>query len=514
MAFPHFFMHSTRNYTLLPQGDLLVLALSSAEIGFIPETIWNPSPSVDHRTDPYPVPQALRIGMCGNALTSAKFSPPPMAVVLEGGGRRWFLGIGADAGWHRWNEATFEAGAEGIRIVLDLEGMTDPASAKDHIRVCLQEFDSDMPLLDVLAKGLASQYPIEGDDLRVPDWWLRPIYCGWGDQVAHAMHEEGVGLERRANAYCIQGLYERWIRHLDEESVPVGTVTIDGGWSLSGVWEPDPIRWPDLRGFIQRQHQAGRKVLLWIGTWLWDGLPKELSILGDGRQWTADPGNPAYRDQITRWVTELISPDGFDADGFKIDQLGFTPNKRRPRWCPRFGFLEMDGDPVTTVSQKGEAWGMELLYQYQKTIYQAAKAAKPEALITSSTVHPYFRDTFDMVRLHDMGHVPTDLMAAMGARAGLARAALPGFPIDTDDWVHIDYDLWLDYTSRSFEIGVPCLFYTEHFIAQWNKEPGTVPIRHLGAIAEAWRKAGYRKPEGVSSTEQTGGGKMSGYQSE
>lgn len=460
------------------------------------------------------MPQSVQIGVRINALTSSKFSPPPMAVALEGGGCRWFLGIVAEAGWHRWNEASFTATAEGVEVAIDLEGRTEPGSMLDRVKLSLMEFACDVPLPEVLARGLVLQYPQPEGEAAVPDWWLRPIYCGWGDQVAHAMAEEGVGRERRAMAYCIQGLYERWIARFEEEGVPIGTVTIDGGWSLTGVWQPDPIRWPDLREFIRRQHEAGRKVLLWLGTWLWDGLPKELSILGDGRQWTADPSNPLYLETITEWVKELISPEGYDADGFKIDQLSFSPNRRAPRWCPRFGFLEEGTEEVKVVQQAGEGWGIELLHRYQKTIYDAAKAVKPDALVTSSTVHPYFRDTFDMVRLHDMGMVPPDLMKAMQARADLASAALPGFPIDADDWIHRDYAMWLDYTSRSHEIGVPCLFFTERFITQWDKEPATRQVSDLGVIAEAWRKAGYSVPKGRQQEQAGAAGEMAGYQSE
>jgi hypothetical protein len=138
-------------------------------------------------------------------------------------------------------------------------------------------------------------------------------------------------------------------------------------------------------------------------------------------------------------------------------------------------------------------WGIELLYRYQKEIYDAAKAAKPDSLITSSTVHPYFEGTYDMTRLHDMGEVPPDLMATMKARADLAQAVLPNVPIDADDWVHKDYDLWVDYTCRSHQIGVPCLFYTEHFIRHWQEEPATMPITDLETIARAWKEAGFGK---------------------
>lgn len=509
-------MTSAQSYPFAVHGELLSLSLSSELLGFHPESIWNPSPSSVHRIAPYPVPQALTIGMRPNALTSAKFSPPPYAVVLEGGGRRWFAGVRATPGWHRWNSVEFEATSVGFTVCLDLEGMTNPALAAKEVTFDLIEFPAATSLHEVLQRGLAQQYGASEsvEPTSLPEWWFRPIYCGWGDQVAHAMHEEGVGPERRAMAYCIQGLYERWIARLEEAGVPVGTITIDGGWSLTGVWEPDPIRWPDLKGFIRRQHQAGRKVLLWIGTWLWDGLAKDLSILGDGRQWTADPGNPAYRKKVTEWVTTLISEEGYDADGFKIDQLGYTPDRRSPRWCPRFGFLEVSDQAVEVVSQAGDQWGMELLYLYQKTICEAAKAAKPDALITSSTVHPYFKETFDMVRLHDMGKVPADLMETMQARADLAHAVFPGIPIDTDNWVHRNYGLWLDYTCRSFAIGVPCIFFTERFIIDWQNEPGTIPVQDLKTIAEAWEAAGYEAPKPHPSSARPNNDQGIGYQSE
>jgi hypothetical protein len=96
-----------------------------------------------------------------------------------------------------------------------------------------------------------------------------------------------------------------------------------------------------------------------------------------------------------------------------------------------------------------------------------------------------------MVRLHDMGHVAKDIFAAMGARANLANAALPGKLIDTDDWVHTDYDLWMRYTSGSSVIGVPCIFYAERFMINWASEPATreVAMEDLKKIAEAWRRS-------------------------
>ncbi len=480
----------------MAEGDLLVARLSPSQIGFAPERVWNPSPSVRHRTEPYEVPRRIEMGIRGTEESGAKFSPPPFAVVVEGHGRRALAALAADGGWHRWNQAAFSADRDGVRAEVDLEGHTDPSEALSHVGLYVLDGVEGEARMELLARGLRQLYPQAYARVHVPDWWLRPIYCGWGDQVTTSMWLEGVGPEPRALAYCTQGLYERWIRRLQKAAVPAGTVIVDAGWSPAGTWEPNTERWPDLRGFIARQHQAGRRVLLWLATWLWQGLPDEWCAFAGDVKLTTDPTQPEYRAHIRRQVARLVGPGGYDADGFKIDQLAFCPSERAPMGGARFGETGSYGPPPARIRLAGDLWGCELLHQLQKDIYDAAKAAKPDALVTSSTVHPYFHDTFDMVRLHDMGHVATDIMAAMKARADLARAALPGKPIDTDDWVHSDYALWMRYTTSSHALGVPCTLYAERFMQSWSAEPATrpIPLADLRRIARAWARAGHQAP--------------------
>ena len=195
---------------------------------------------------------------------------------------------------------------------------------------------------------------------------------------------EGPGPEARALAYCLQGLHERWLRRLDDAEAPVGSIIIDAGWSPAGVWEPDTVKWPDLRGFIDAQHQMGRKVLLWLATWLWDGLPDEWCVFAGDMKLTVDPTNPDYMACLRERVARMVSPEGLDADGFKIDQLAYCPNQRRPRGGPRFGRTDSYEAPDEPIRLHGDSWGCELLYRLQKAIYDAAKSAKPDCLITSS----------------------------------------------------------------------------------------------------------------------------------
>jgi alpha-glucosidase (family GH31 glycosyl hydrolase) len=135
------------------------------------------------------------------------------------------------------------------------------------------------------------------------------------------------------------------------------------------VWTPDPLRWPDLKGFIERQHDAGRRVLLWIATWLQEGLPKEWCIHSGRIPLVADPTNPAYRRFLADQVHQLLSPKGYDADGFKIDQLAFVPSERLSWACVRYGRCEELPACHPRIRATGSAWGCELLYQLQKDIY-------------------------------------------------------------------------------------------------------------------------------------------------
>lgn len=487
-------MNDAQFVNFVADGEFVRANISPEQLGFTPQGSSDLDPFNENtQTNQYDsLPQIYSIGM------QSKFSPRPYAVVIYGSNNQKVLvAVAGEAGWHLWNFAEFQISSQGAKISLDLEGHSDLAQVLEHVKLRLVHAESGESDHNLLARGLQQIYPKVRKNILAKSnlsWWSQPIYCGWGDQVSTAMWMEGVGPEARAITYCTQGLHERWVARLDEANVPFETIIIDNGWSPAGTWEPDVNKWPDLRRFIDKQHQAGRKVLLWLAAWLWEGIPDEWCIFAGDEKLTVDPTNPKYREFVRKQVHRLLSPDGFNADGFKIDQLSYCPTQRKPRGGAQFGRTNCLDEVTQTMKLYDQSkWGCELMYLHQKDIYDAAKSAKPDCLITSSTVHPYFYDSFDIVRLHDTGLVEGDVIDSMRSRADVVSAALPGMPIDADDWVIHDYDQWMDYTSRSHMLGVPCIFYTERFMLNFQSEPTTykIPLEDLRTIGKNWLQAGF-----------------------
>lgn len=484
-----------RNKVKLTQSgsSYLVARISPKTLGFSPTHVLCPIPSRKHHTAPYPVPKSITIGTIDSAEIGAKLTPGPFAMVIKNKTMESLVCVRADRGWHRWNFIEFITRRDGVEVRIDFEGRTPLKQAREHVDVFLLPAEPGESSLALLARGMKQLYPAAGKKPSdTPAWWHRSIYCGWGDQVAISLEMEGLGEESRALAYCIQGLYERWVRRLEQAEVPIGTIIIDAGWSPAGVLYPNTVQWPDMRGFIDRQHEKGRRVLLWLGTWMAEGLPDKWCVFAGKTRLVADPTNSGYRAFLKEHIHRLLS-DGrgcFNADGFKIDQLQHIPNERQPRRAERFekSFLLEGRHPKLKLA--GTKWGCELLHQLQKDIYTAAKSAKSDALVTSSTAHPYFYDTLDMIRLHDTVSVETDVFAAMKARADLTHAALPDILIDTDNWILGDYQKWMNYTIHSHHLGVPCIFYAERYVQAMNEAAETfiVPLKDLRRIGRNWRK--------------------------
>lgn len=323
------------------------------------------------------------------------------------------------------------------------------AAALDAADIC------DQRRIDAVAGGacrvgtIAASPTVSHAVSTAPAWWRQPMFCGWGAQRAIAEHAPDGN--RHAPDRCTQANYDDFLAALARNGVVPGTIVVDDKWAVHyATCVPNTDRWPDLAGWIRDRHAAGQRVLLWWKAWDPDGAPAETCIRGPGGTPVAlDPDSADGAALVTRAVTGMLSADGLDADGLKVDFTGASPSG-------------------VALRSTGPRWGAALLHHLLQLAYRAAKAAKPDALVVTHTPNPDFADVTDMVRLNDVMmldspdptvHVP----GHMTFRAAIVRAALPEVAIDTDGWCMPDRATWRSYLQVQPSLGVPALYYASRF---------------------------------------------------
>jgi PAS domain-containing protein len=138
----------------------------------------------------------------------------------------------------------------------------------------------------------------------------------------------------------------------------------------------------------------------------------------------------------------MLAPDGYDADGFKIDFTARIPSG-------------------PGMKLHGSLWGLELMKLYLSILYEEAKSVKNDALLIAHTPHPYLADVVDMIRLNDIIK-EKDVEREMRIRAKVASIACPGAIIDTDNWPVVNRAAWRKYLGIQAELGIPSLYFTTH----------------------------------------------------
>ncbi|MDR1238458.1 MAG: hypothetical protein LBK28_09470 [Propionibacteriaceae bacterium] len=439
-----------------------------------------------------PASAAGRLGVVGDAEPGRLhgiFSPPPLVF----GFGRVPAGIGAEvpADGSPW------LGAALVAPVAELSFTTasyEPLDGGWWLRLCYEGHTSRTswrsPALVFTAAddvwGVLDRYR----ELTRPDWvakpvepwWLEPIFCGWGAQCALAdtleqqVTDAGTGLVGgsavlKAAELSRQELYDRWLAKLEANQLCPGTIVIDDKWQRSyGDAHPDQEKWPDLRGWIAARHRQGQRVLLWFKAWDAEGLPAAECVTDPaGHPVAADPSNPGYLRRLEKAVERMLSPGGLDADGFKVDFTQRTPAGQALR-------------------SAGTEWGIAALHRLLETVYQAAKAAKPDALVITHAVNPLFADVCDMLRLNDVLELdsagqPASVRGQLEFRAAVARRSLPGIPLDTDQWPMPGRAEWLDYNRAQVSLGVPALYYLDSINGS-----AEITTDDLAEIAQLWRE--------------------------
>ncbi|MBB5787293.1 hypothetical protein [Jiangella mangrovi] len=409
-----------------------------------------------------PATAASSLGVVGDAEPGRLhgiFSPPPLCWALGSrladgpadvpAGEWWGMSVRAPVDELTMTAVRYDPLDGGFLLRLDYEGHTAVDGSFRTPTLVLRPADTPWQALadhraDLAGHGLAPSDPPPG-----AAWWAEPIFCGWGAQCARAA---AAAVPVAAADLARQDVYDELLGVLHEAGVDPGTVVIDDRWQASyGTGAVDRDHWPDLRGWIAKQHASGRRVLLWWKAWDPAGLPADECVTDPaGRAVAVDVANPAYLARLTRIVTELIGPDGLDADGFKVDFTQRAPSGESLR--------ATDGP-----------WGIAALHRLLATMSAAAKAAKPDALVVTHTPHPSFGDVTDMVRLNDVlerdtSGEPVAVVDQLRFRHAVVSASLPGHLIDTDQWPMPSREQWRAYVEAQASLGpgsVPALYYAE-----------------------------------------------------
>jgi len=410
-------------------------------------------------TAPFPVPSA------GNAHWI--FTPPPLAFAWSRGGCGPWLGVGpAPApGEYRFTRFQHWPVANCFKLRLTYDGMTRVDGVWGSPPLLLLPARDEYGAVErcvswIYANGLASR----PDRAGRPEWWSRPIFCGWGQQNVTA-----AARGNSAADWSRQDVYEEFMQMLKERGVSPGTVIIDDKWQKRyGTLEVDREKWPDLRGWISGQHARGRRVLLWLGAWSPEGLPAGECICraDTGEPVAADPSSPEYEARLRGAIRALLSdaPGCCDADGFKVDWTNGLPFGE--------GFM-----------LAGDTWGIELLKRLAWIINDEAKRVKPDALVITHMANPYFADVTDMLRLNDISYLQRGVCEIMRHRQRLALIACPDWLIDCDNSSAPTHEEWLEYMMLQPELGVPSLY----FITGVDGTGEPIPLEDWQRIPSVWR---------------------------
>lgn len=390
------------------------------------------------------------------------FTPPPFCFAFEA--EQGWVGVGVEAkpGHNRFTEFSYHA-QFGFHLSLSYEGHTAVNGHYVLPAVGFDFADSEYGALAAHVRSLREQGLVSSKAAaEKPDWWRSPIFCGWGSQCYVA----AVAQDRAPN-YARQELYEQFMTELDRNGITPGIVVLDDKWQAQyGENLVDEEKWPDVMGFIRRQHEEGKKVLLWLKAWDPEGLPADECIRNAaGLPIAFDPTNPAFERRMRASIRQMLSADGYDADGFKIDFSARIPS----------------GPGIRAY---GDEWGLELMRKYLWILNDEAKRTKRDALIMSHTPHPYLADVVDMIRLNDI-NTGKDVIKAMTLRAKVVAIGCPDAIIDTDNWPITNRSDWREYVKLQPELGVPSLYYVSHF--DMTKEP--LEEEDYQLIRDAWERS-------------------------
>ena len=386
--------------------------------------------------------RSLRMMTEPGAIELGYFTPPCYCypLFLDGCGRWLGVGLAARAGQYNFHQFLLKCARNRCGFEVPLYGKTRVSGAWESQSLLFTEGEDAFGALRAYADWhYESGWCVKKDRSNEPDWWKRPIFCGWGEQCDRGRRLGGAPYD-----YATQRDYEDMSRRLDEMGLRPGCLIIDDKWQNQyGEALPDPEKWPDMRAFADAEHAKGRRVVLWFKSWYPEGLRAEECVEYLCTACGADPTSEKYRARMKETIRRLLSDEAgcYNCDGFKIDFANCMPLGK---------FVQTHEDGVC---------GVELLRRFMTMMRDFAKAVKPDALINCSCAHPYFDEIVDQARLHDYEGHQRCVFDVMSYRAKLYEAVLPDVIIDTDAGgigTRREFERWV---RRCAELGVPDLYY-------------------------------------------------------
>jgi hypothetical protein len=387
-----------------------------------------------------------------------------------------------------WNRKRSNALAEPDNIIgpaaisLDYPGGAKVDGTWTSPRLVFFVAESEEACLHVYCEQLYRSGLVAATGAGAHDWWADPIFCTWHEQVARGQQDlaggvRGMGQQEggvKYTALCTQANVEHWLQILHEHGIRPGTIILDANWQKDlGFNLVDTAKFPDLRGFIDQRHSENQHVVLWMAAWNTEGIPPEWCVLRDGEPVAADPTCPAYRDHVEEMMFRMLGNGTgcYNGDGLKIDATYLTP--------------EGPG-----LQSHQDVYGFELLHAYLKLIYDSAKSAKADALVSIYSANPYFADCCDMVRVGDLYTFRGDPRHTLHWRAQVIGAALPHALIDTDGCFRFSMrDDVEELLEHQVAAGVPCLYQAENLVQMRAFCPNRtrkLTAREYDAISRSW----------------------------
>ena len=367
------------------------------------------------------VDDPLRHGGCDS------FLPAPWCWALEpGDGEPWTgLGLAPEPDALAFGAVSLRAQSRfGIDLAYGGRVQVDGHWSSPELLFTFGARDADLAIKQQVA-ALASRGLVQCPTIAPHAWWPSPVFDMAGQQAWQAGAQPPEAESTLANTLDALAL-------LGQAGLEPGVLWLGPGWMGQAYGMPDPLRWPDLAGFIARQHQEQRHVVL---PW---------PLYGDGV-----PDDDAA---VAELAAKAVHPEGFDADGLRVSAVA---------------------PPDGSVGR---------LLARMAAVRAAIKHAKPDALLIAPTINPYFAHLVDMVPLGSLHSDRRSILPMIRHRAELARLASPGWLVAVSDLGSPSIEAWQELVTVQGALGVPVLAHAEGLPVP--REP--LSREDLALVVEEW----------------------------